>query len=200
MRRAPAGPLICSLQPRGSHEDQHRQAVQDLCRGAGAGRARGREVVAPKKKTIQEYEAEAQRQSNGCWLHKTHAIARKLYIMRHGELPSTVAVCHTCDTPQCIEDSHHFPGTWGDNVRDSVRKGRHSCFRKGGARNTKPHSEEAKKAIGEASRKMWAQPGRREALREALAKYWTPERRAARAEQSRLQAPATWAKRRARKL
>jgi hypothetical protein len=50
---------------------------------------------------------------------------------RHGALPSTIAVCHTCDNPNCINDAHHFAGTWGDNVRDAVAKGRHACLRRG---------------------------------------------------------------------
>jgi hypothetical protein len=40
-----------------------------------------------------------------------------------------MAVCHTCDNPRCIEDGHHFLGSWKDNVRDATVKGRHSAFR-----------------------------------------------------------------------
>jgi hypothetical protein len=75
--------------------------------------------------------------------------------MRHGELPSNIAVCHTCDNHCCIADDHHFPGTWADNVRDSVAKGRHSSLRKGGVRFSGPHTAEAKAKIGADSKKRW---------------------------------------------
>lgn len=135
--------------------------------------------MAPPRKTVAQYEAEATRVGE-CLVHPTVQPARKVFQLRHGNLPSHIAVCHTCDNPKCIEDAHHFTGTWADNVRDAVAKGRHSCFRKGGARNTKPHDEATKKVIGEFSRKMWERPGHRDNRRKKLAAYWTPERRAAR--------------------
>lgn len=75
-----------------------------------------------KKKSVEDYEYEA-RSVNGCLVHKTHGIARKVYQMRHGALPSSIFVCHTCDNPKCILDAHHFPGTHLDNMKDAQRKG-----------------------------------------------------------------------------
>jgi|SRR5215469_2912772 len=112
------------------------------------------------KKTVQQYEAEAER-IGGCLIHPAGP-SRQVYQLRHGLINnSTLAVCHTCDNPLCIEDSHHFLGTWKDNVDDAVQKGRHSCFK-----NVKLALEAAHKLevlqdpercrkIGEASRKRW---------------------------------------------
>lgn len=36
---------------------------------------------------------------------------------------------HHCDNPPCVRDSHLFPGTDGDNLRDAIRKGRHHAPR-----------------------------------------------------------------------
>lgn len=43
-----------------------------------------------------------------------------------GPIPSGMSVCHSCDTPACIEPGHFFLGTHGDNKSDSVRKRRHA--------------------------------------------------------------------------
>lgn len=111
--------------------------------------------MSPPKKTIKQYESEAVWIS-GCWIHKTYGVPRKLYMLRHKvTLPSDIAVCHKCDNPFCIFDKHHFTGTWKDNVMDAVRKGRHSCFRKGGVRFSGKHTEEALKKIQAASLEMW---------------------------------------------
>jgi hypothetical protein len=46
--------------------------------------------------------------------------------------PEGAILCHRCDTPECIEPAHIFPGTHQDNMRDCALKGRWS--RKVGAR------------------------------------------------------------------
>jgi hypothetical protein len=118
--------------------------------------------MAPPVKSIAQYEAEATRHPDGCLVHPS-CKARTIYQLRHGPIKSSeVAVCHTCDNPKCIEDSHHFLGTWKDNIRDAVRKGRHSAFsniQKAQAgleslrnSNTEFHTPEGKRSLAEAAR------------------------------------------------
>lgn len=50
-----------------------------------------------------------------------------------GPIPSGMLVCHSCDTPLCINPSHLFLGTAADNNRDKMMKGRHRAAK--GERN-----------------------------------------------------------------
>lgn len=52
---------------------------------------------------------------------KAHRVA---YIMANGE-PSGPVIRHTCDNPSCVNPSHLMAGTFGDNNRDTVARGRH---------------------------------------------------------------------------
>ena len=101
-------------------------------------------------KRLEEYEQEAKRVGE-CLIHGTHSIARKIYQLRHGKLLTREYVCHTCDTPLCIEDSHHFIGTPSDNTRDAVKKNRHSSCRVGEQSPRHILTEEAVKEIRESS-------------------------------------------------
>lgn len=118
-----------------------------------------------RPKTVEQYEAEAIRDGE-CMLtpHPSNHTARRIYQRRHGvTLRPDQLVCHTCDKPRCINDDHHFIGTSQDNVLDSVRKKRHSCFAPPNGRGmVGPHSEETKRKIGESSKRMWER--RREAI------------------------------------
>lgn len=80
-------------------------------------------------KSVEQLSEGAQRVGECLISPKTRGIVRKIYQRRHGvKLPSDVLVCHTCDNPTCIEDSHHFLGSKKTNCDDAVQKGRHSCF------------------------------------------------------------------------
>lgn len=46
------------------------------------------------------------------------------YEMFNGPIPEGFMVCHTCDTPPCVNPQHLFAGTATDNARDRERKGR----------------------------------------------------------------------------
>jgi len=79
--------------------------------------------------------------NTGCWLwtgctnqngygsisaskRKSMLAHRAAYVTYKGPIPLGMCVCHTCDTPLCVNPDHLFLGTVGDNVRDRDEKGR----------------------------------------------------------------------------
>lgn len=78
---------------------------------------------------------------NGCWewtkktnrggygefkvRGKTVRAHRWAYATFVEPIPEDLHVLHHCDNPPCVNPSHLFTGTHGDNMRDMFAKGRH---------------------------------------------------------------------------
>jgi len=52
------------------------------------------------------------------------AAHRAMWILKHGEIPNGMLVCHRCDNPPCINPDHLFLGTDLDNAKDRQAKRR----------------------------------------------------------------------------
>lgn len=55
---------------------------------------------------------------------KARRVHRIAYELAYGEISSELNVCHRCDNKLCIESTHLFLGTHGENVADRHIKGR----------------------------------------------------------------------------
>jgi hypothetical protein len=57
----------------------------------------------------------------GCRYKHAHRLSVEAF---HGPIPDGIDVCHTCDTPGCINPAHLFLGDVSTNLRDCVKKER----------------------------------------------------------------------------
>lgn len=90
---------------------------------------------------------------------KLHLAHRLAYEMQHGPIPMGMSVCHACDNPRCVRESHLFLGTHQDNMKDKELKGRGNHARGESSGAAKLRSEDvlqirAMAARGETSRSI----------------------------------------------
>jgi len=58
------------------------------------------------------------------WFGKLWAAHRLAYTWWRGEIPSNAMVCHSCDTPACVNPAHLWLGSHRANMADRNRKNR----------------------------------------------------------------------------
>lgn len=109
-------------------------------------KAKALEGVLPVDGVISFEKNQMPESNSGCWLwlnrlnhkgygvvlfrnggKKTKSVAahRFSFWMHKGNVPEGLLVLHSCDTPCCVNPEHLFLGTYLDNNRDCMRKGRH---------------------------------------------------------------------------
>lgn len=65
-----------------------------------------------------------------CVNGKTQLAHRVAYKEAFGEIPEGAFICHTCDTPLCVNPAHLYAGDAKTNQRDAVERRRHRNSRK----------------------------------------------------------------------
>ena len=123
----------------------NRRFCTDECRRAG-----------PLSDPMERLLAPAIRDDNGClnrprafWDGQRLGVASRMawQLTHNVTLPAETKVCHHCDNPTCIEISHLFLGTQGDNLRDMDAQGRRRPAGAKGSRNS--HAKIAESDIPE---------------------------------------------------
>ena len=72
---------------------------------------------------------------------------RYAWILRNGEIPDGLFVCHRCDNPPCVNPDHLFLGTHQDNMDDMDKKGRRALAPRGQSHYASKLSEDDVRVI-----------------------------------------------------
>jgi hypothetical protein len=56
--------------------------------------------------------------------------SRYVYELKNGIMPKGMVIRHTCDTPWCVNPEHLLIGTFKDNTRDMIDRGRRKGYMK----------------------------------------------------------------------
>lgn len=124
----------------------------------------GRNVLQPEAEAIRARIISKTAILNGCWIFggaknekgygvlvlwgrkgKIATTHRLMYMIERGTVSSGLMVCHTCDTPACVNPAHLYVGTALDNNRDREARGRRNV--KGERHHNAKLSDDAVKAI-----------------------------------------------------
>ena len=72
---------------------------------------------------------------------KTIGAHRVAFAVNNGPLIPGMYICHTCDTPACVEPSHLWQGTCRDNILDCIAKGRYNKSRRSCSNEEHPRTK-----------------------------------------------------------
>jgi hypothetical protein len=66
---------------------------------------------------------------------KSMGAHRAAWILKYGDIPDGLVVCHKCDNGLCVNTEHLFLGTMKDNMQDCIQKNRFAKLNQKGENN-----------------------------------------------------------------